>query len=340
MAGMFKIVQTIEKGLKQLTIVPSAWVQNNQLSWPKKGADKLIRNANSVPEENWFTMVYEIAEEELERMLENEDTEQEEIMQTKKRPRVMLSKTKSNQNDFNSLADELADECLVTHMYRVVHEAPLQKSEESLTVATEVIDTENLTYQILPNDENFSSLFGTQSVISLDPQLNEKIDKIIANQDIIIQNQRVIIDNFEHSASQENQLKIMQHLAKLEVVLDSMASNNLINNTCACKTANQNSSLTIKEDIFFDPIDTLAELEKLEGKLSNKTDMEEYVQKFSYVCGRKGSGNGISNCYILVDKIFSRKFITLCSWAGGARDGKEKFLSKFLKILLVYSSEW
>lgn len=123
---MFKIVQTIEKGIKQLTIVPSAWVSDSQLSWPKTGADKLIQNANSSPEPNWFTMVcklkrnhlitYKIAEEELERMLDNDDTEQEEmseLIQTKKRPR-MVSKNKpsQSQNDFNTLADE----CLVSYI--------------------------------------------------------------------------------------------------------------------------------------------------------------------------------------------------------------------------------
>lgn len=84
---MFKVVQTIEKGSKQLTIVPSSWECNGELAWPKFRADKLIKNGDSMPGETWFRMTcklkshlltYEIAEEEMERMLEREDTEQEE----------------------------------------------------------------------------------------------------------------------------------------------------------------------------------------------------------------------------------------------------------------------
>lgn len=120
---MFKIVQTIERGLKQLTIVPSGWEYNNQLHWPKLGAEKLIRTANSLPEANWFTMAcklkrnhlfnYEIAEEELNRMLENDDTEQEDILevQTKKRPSVKLPKSISSEHNFN----ELANKCMVSY---------------------------------------------------------------------------------------------------------------------------------------------------------------------------------------------------------------------------------
>lgn len=210
-----------------------------------------------------------------------------------------------------------------------------EKSRESpamveVIMAQPVIDTENVTYQVLPNDENFSSLFRTETITSsVDPQLNNKIDEIIANQKNILENQQIIIANFEHSASIENQQTIIQHLAKLEVMLDNIATKAYLG-----KSENQNIQTATKEDIFFDAINNLVELEKLETKLANKADMDEYVHKFSYVCGRKASGNGLSNCYILVDKIFSRKFMTLCSWAGGARDGKEKIPFKMFKNIL------
>lgn len=119
---MFNIVQTIEKGQKHLTIVPPRWENDGFLSWPRIGADKLVLDVNSVPNEDnyWFRMPcklkrnhlisYEIAEEELERMLENEDTEQDEYethtIQRKKRAQVK-SKAVSNNSavDFNSLLD-------------------------------------------------------------------------------------------------------------------------------------------------------------------------------------------------------------------------------------------
>ncbi|CAH0563051.1 unnamed protein product [Brassicogethes aeneus] len=148
-----------------------------------------------------------------------------------------------------------------------------------------------------------------------------------------MQRQQVIIDNFKHSACPENQLKIMQQLAKLEVMLDSLASKSQ-NNTCSCKTISESSLLETKDDIFFDQIDTSLELQELEAKLADQMNMEEYIKKFRYVFGRKGSSSGINNCYTLVDKLFSRQLFTLCSWAGGSRDGKEKNPFKVFKNIL------
>nr|XP_023012616.1 uncharacterized protein LOC111502702 [Leptinotarsa decemlineata] len=315
--GTFKIVQTVEEGQKQLTIVPSSWIHNNQLSWPITGADELIRNPYSMPEASWFTiacqlkrshlMTYEIAEEELKRMLEM-DAEQEEVInsiQPKKQRRLILRRAKPSQNDLNTSPQE----CLEASLLRPVAKV----SEEFPHIVTEV---------------------NVPSTSSLDLQVNNKIDKMLQNQDIVIENQQDIIYNLRHSAERETQLKILQKLAKLEVILNSVANSSNNSTSCSCKNANGDASSTNKDDFFFDPIDTLADLEKLEMKLTNKTCMEEYVQKFSYVCGRKGSGNGITNCYILVDKIFSRKFMTFCSWAGGARDGKEKIPFKIFKNII------
>lgn len=114
---MFKIVETIEKARKELTIIPSAWECNGQLFWPRLRADKLVQISDSIPEDNWFTMPckvkrnylinYEVAEE-LERMLNEDETEQEELMKVavekKKRNRVVPPKRNICEDDFNSLA--------------------------------------------------------------------------------------------------------------------------------------------------------------------------------------------------------------------------------------------
>lgn len=90
---MFKIVETVEKGSKKLTIVPSGWESNSELAWPKFRAVKLIKVADSLPEDSWFRMHcklkrnhlfnYDVAEEELDRMLEKDDTEQEDCLPLK-----------------------------------------------------------------------------------------------------------------------------------------------------------------------------------------------------------------------------------------------------------------
>ncbi|CAH1155430.1 unnamed protein product [Phaedon cochleariae] len=235
-------------------------------------------------------------------MLENDDTEKEGIVakqiQSKKESRVTLPKSKFSQN----ISDNSTDECMM-------------RSAEEETGESE----------ITPNVDTISSL--------LDPQINGKLEKLLANQEIIMKNQRKSLDNFNHSSTcQGNQQEIIQQLVTLQTTLDMMASHSVINNRTYA--GYQNTLIAARDEIFFEPIDNLTALEKFESKLANKKDMEDNILKFSYVCGRNESGNGINNCYILVDKIFTRKFMTLCSWAGGARDGKEKIPFKMYKNVI------
>lgn len=70
----------------------------------------------------------------------------------------------------------------------------------------------------------------------------------------------------------------MQQLAKLEVMLDSLVSNSQ-NNTYSCQTISQTSLLETKDNIFFDLIDNSSELQELEAKLPDQTNMEECINK-------------------------------------------------------------
>lgn len=102
---MYKIVETIERGSKQLTVVPQAWEKQGVLFWPKMKTEKLIKIGTSIPEDSWFQMgcklkrkeleTYETAEQELRAMLKKEDStesEEQEVVQRKKRVRVILPK--------------------------------------------------------------------------------------------------------------------------------------------------------------------------------------------------------------------------------------------------------
>ena len=47
--------------------------------------------------------------------------------------------------------------------------------------------------------------------------------------------------------------------------------------------------------------------------------------------GNIGKGHGFNNCYVLIDKFFSRKFMTFCSWDGGDRKNSEKIPFKMYR---------
>ncbi|KAF5283126.1 hypothetical protein FQR65_LT14055 [Abscondita terminalis] len=363
---MFKIVQTIEKGKKQLTIVPTAWESNGILWWPKFGAERLAKIPDCVPEENWFSIKcelkrdhllnYSTAESELERMLDYDDTESEfdgNVQRTMKRPRVHLPKKRNENDDFNGLAKScLLQEKILLHESRneAAHDqdnvndtVKKTKSQKLDKVNNSTITNNQLYLELTQTDElvahnnndlrslylplDNESLTDTNSNSTL---IIEKLDKILTNQTIIMENQNVLLQSL---ASKEVQEKVAGKLGTIQTTLDTLVSNiNFTNSQTIknCRFCEKRSNSS--DETSFNIIETYNDVENFERiLLSDKTKLQNYVEKFSYICGKKGNGNGLNNCYLLVDRIFSRKFMTLCSWAGGARDNKEKIAFKMFK---------
>lgn len=171
--------------------------------------------------------------------------------------------------------------------------------------------------------------FHTLETLSLTDVL-EKMDNILKNQEFI-QNQNTALTNLVSTNIDNHLTKIFQKLAKLETMVD------LIGDKIVSRDLGRNSSQeqTIQPtQRTIEPIQNLKELKELEQKLCNKTTMEEYIEKFCFISGKKGNGSGINSAYLLVDRMFTRKFMTLCSWAGGARDKKEKIAFKSFKNVI------
>ncbi|VEN50473.1 unnamed protein product [Callosobruchus maculatus] len=353
---MYKIVETVEKGLKQLTIVPSAWETNGRLSWPKNKADKLIKIGESVPDDNWFNfkcklkrnhlLSYEIAEEELELMLQKSDTEQDDclvIEDRKKRSRVVLKKGNAD-NDLNHVAEacmlprktikpqaeiQIEEEGAFpgeiyenADQYRVLQEEPshLLSPSQNVIYVTSGQD-------ILANNNTMSTeVSGTlgPSLESLNKQLTTVMQKI----ENIEYNQNVIMQQFNSSNSE-----ITMQLAKLETTLDTLINNFMSKNSCSCGTTNTTTQVLSPVGTI-EPINTVEDMSSFNQKLSDNTIMKDFIQKMSYVCGKQGNGHGLNNCYILIDRLFTRKFMTLCSWAGGSRYQNEKVAFKSFKNVI------
>lgn len=123
---------------------------------------------------------------------------------------------------------------------------------------------------------------------------------------------------------------MFQKLAKLEVMFDELIKKiNTGPKTCVSASKEAPTSVNpIKQ------IETVEELSALEEKLKNKNIFDEYVERMTFLCGNRGKGNGVDHAYMLMDNFFSRKFMTLCSWAGGARDKKEKIPFKYYKNVI------
>lgn len=73
----------------------------------------------------------------------------------------------------------------------------------------------------------------------------------------------------------------------------------------------------------FKPIDDILALQNFEEVLKQKDCLISFKEKLSLVCG-SGKGRGLNNCYALVDVMFTRRFLTECSWAGGSKNAASK----------------
>lgn len=79
----------------------------------------------------------------------------------------------------------------------------------------------------------------------------------------------------------------------------------------------------ITSNIGFKPIDNILDLQNLDDALKQKDCLHSFKEKLSLVCGT-GKGRGLNNCYALVDVMFTRRFLTECSWAGGSKNAEAK----------------
>ena len=112
--------------------------------------------------------------------------------------------------------------------------------------------------------------------------------------------QNAIFQKFKNVATVENQILIMQQLANMETMIDSIGNN--ISQTVTSSGLNLRKT-TKRDTEIMKPIRTLIELEEFERKVhtyinsADKNVMNDFVLKFSYICGRKGSGKGLK--YVL-----------------------------------------
>lgn len=107
-----------------------------------------------------------------------------------------------------------------------------------------------------------------------------------------------------------------------------------------CKSTQGQKSQTqagVKK-LTFRPIDNLDSLENLENVLKEETSVAELKKKLSVVCAI-GKGKGPNNCFVLVDVMFTRNFLTKCSWAGGSRTEGTKICFKgFNRVIQLFFS--
>lgn len=114
----FKVVQTIERGLPYLSVVPMQWEIDGILYWPKRDLYSLRENPASVPDlKEWRAMSCTVKRRGIQSLIEAQKIEKEmsRVSDTEgdaddhqprlpnKRKRTNANCSKADEEDFNSL---------------------------------------------------------------------------------------------------------------------------------------------------------------------------------------------------------------------------------------------
>lgn len=66
-------------------------------------------------------------------------------------------------------------------------------------------------------------------------------------------------------------------------------------------------------------INTKEEFDAFEKKLKGEQFRLSLIDGMSFICGTTGREKGVNCAYKLIDYVFTREFLTKCSWTGAAR---------------------
>ncbi|XP_062564454.1 uncharacterized protein LOC134227165 [Armigeres subalbatus] len=139
------------------------------------------------------------------------------------------------------------------------------------------------------------------SALSSEPVQNAERDiSLNANQQTIMDNQQIIVNN---------QIKLMQAIAKLQTGVDLIIENNMF--------GNQQPKDTNK--ILLQPVSSIAEMNALEQSLKESGSADKYIKNMSFICGTDGKASGMDSCYKLIDYFVTREFMHTCSWTGNTK---------------------
>lgn len=146
---------------------------------------------------------------------------------------------------------------------------------------------------------------------------NDGINRLEMNQKIMSDNQIQIIDN---------QKKIMTYMAELSVQFENLFQ--VITKSAMTSPLPESGNILDINNFELSLITNCEQLEEFEKKLSDPMQRKLLQNRYSIVSSTE---NANSCCFALLDAIFSRNFLTKCSWTGCARGEESKVCFKIYK---------
>ncbi|XP_063386914.1 uncharacterized protein LOC134672895 [Cydia fagiglandana] len=352
----YKIVKTYEKGVTQLTAVPSTWEEDGVLRWPRYNENKLRRIEGSLPDNSWRKINCQVkrsnlitflkAEQEVDKMCKYSETE-----------------TDADEQDLNYVTDnrditfeEIVRDCIERDSI----------SPGALTNIVEASSSERQENDVLCQIDETSPLENAPIEIHIDSNVQQNVsqpDKArnLGNSLILIQPQATNTDsNAQQNTTTEVQIDnaslTLMVLGKIETLQENYKTLNekvtenikaqqddrkfISESIQSIMVAISNISVQFehvmkqfssaenkKQKVTIQNIASENDLNNFEKELENPDTEVEWKKKFLIICG-KGKGRGINNAYALSDSMFTRSFLNQCSWAGGSRTPEQKICFK------------
>ncbi|XP_069363481.1 uncharacterized protein [Maniola hyperantus] len=305
----FKVVQTTERGKICISAVPSGWERNGVLSWPPNSQLGMIRDEKSKPKSTWKHLPCIVKR--------HFSTYEEASNEANK----MESETDTDQEESRNTIQE---SCVFDDFNSMILVAQENHQAEfpSPTNTTGIqVDKEN----VLPKLDELTPP-GTSMIA--DVQVQEQQTLLWLNPPEKNNFQETVLKRLE--TIENGQMNIMMKLSELGAQIEGFL--------------HQTQQEKLSTVVGFEPIDSVEDLEQFNELLKDKESSDKLKEKLAVVCGT-GKGKGTNNCFSLVDVMFTRRFLTECSWAGGSRNDKKKTCFKaYNRVIsfffdLIYNSD-
>ncbi|XP_049289799.1 uncharacterized protein LOC125770768 [Anopheles funestus] len=338
----FNVVETVDaRGHKELLAVPEPWVQGSSkgrtyLFWPnirrKERLNELIEDDNSTPTNSWERILCRVKRVGLATITEankvindmclesSTDFSEKLTHEKKKKPQKVKQRVSRPVKNFESMLEP----CIVEnneYSYEVTRcvlpENPeksgenewLDESEvdESLVAENfkESISNNSFEHQNEPEDQLKSSDLGTHNI-----DLNERLQRLECAMSTVISKVDVFAN--ETVSSLRNQLANLEKATSIVIAkLDILTDKTVIPVSMRHRKNN---------NIGFEPIATAQELTNFEMSLSDNSYFNEIATWLENNIYENTPENRMIE---IMDLIFTKQFLTECSWTGISK-GKEK----------------
>ncbi|XP_029677336.1 uncharacterized protein LOC115244088 [Formica exsecta] len=322
---MFIIVETIEDGEVNLCVVPESWEENGILFWPpgRKGLnlrkdESILPDFNNwskqkctVKRKNFITFQAAIkAEKYLSRFDDTEDEENYLAQNSSKQ--IQRSQNKDN-IDFNNL---ITENNIINNNIGVIENIENYSVDSVPTFvqipksSQELETTMGFTDAIVIENDGISTLPLSNSQKPLDAvQIQEKFDTINSN-----------LENLKNYISRD--------ISALHVKFDKLIDLLIKNQTNSVIEKSENDPL--KSEILERDIEQMkslaieSDINNLEKNLCNQEFELAFIKVMSEIGGTTGKKDGNKIAYLLMDRLFERQLLTLCSWTGSTKKKEEK----------------